>query len=317
MTDFLQFLVAGISLGLIYALVALGFVVIYRASKVFNFAHGEFLSFGALLMVTLYSEPVDEGTLNMLGAAEISGLGLPWLPALLISIVATGLLAVVVERVVLRPLIGRPVFVTIILTLFVGVLLRTGMMLYWGAKPIPMTAPWDSLSGVNVGGAQLAYNDLAPIGAAIFSLFAFYLILRFSRLGIAMRATASDQEASLALGIPVGRVFTATWFIAGAIAALGGIFVGISDDMGVSPALGFISFAAFPAVIVGGLESPLGAVLAGLLLGILQVLTQAYVNSKLGPFSDNLHEVLPYIVMIVFLVVRPYGLFGEKKVERL
>jgi branched-chain amino acid transport system permease protein len=316
-TDFVQFLVAGVALGLVYALVALGFVVIYRASKVFNFAHGEFLSFGALVMVTLYSEPVDESSLGTLGAPEISGFGLPWLPALLISVAATGLLAVLVERVVLRPLIGRPVFVSIILTLFVGILLRTLMMLYWGAKPIPMTAPWSSLSGVEIGGAHLAYNDLAPIVAALFSLLGFYLILRFSRLGIAMRATASDQEVSLALGIPVGRIFTATWFIAGAIAAIGGIFVGISDEMGVSPSLGFIAFAAFPAVIVGGLESPLGAVIAGLVLGVLQVLTQAYVNTKLGPFSNNLHEVLPYIVMIVFLVVRPYGLFGEKKVERL
>jgi len=315
--DLFQFLVAGVSLGLIYALVALGFVVIYRASKVFNFAHGEFLSFGALTMVTLYSDPVDSDSLNMLGAAEISGMGLPWVVAMVISVVATGLLAVLVERIVLRPLIGRPVFVSIILTLFVGVLLRTGMMLYWGAKPIPMTAPWGALSGTEIWGAHLAYNDLAPIAAALFCLFIFYLVLRFSRLGIAMRATASDQEASLALGIPVGRIFTATWFIAGAIAAMGGIFVGIANDMGVSPNLGFIAFAAFPAVIVGGLESPFGAVLAGLLLGVLQVLTQAYVNGKMGPFSNNLHAVLPYIVMVIFLVVRPYGLFGEKKVERL
>jgi len=149
------------------------------------------------------------------------------------------------------------------------------------------------------------------------AMLGFYTVLKYTRLGVAMRATAVDQEACVALGIPVGKIFGATWFIAGAIAGLGGIFVGSSSDLGVDPNLGFIAFKAFPAVIIGGLESPLGAVIAGVLLGVLEILTSAYVNDALGTFGTNFHAVLPYLVMIIVLVFRPYGLFGTRKVERL
>ena len=131
-----------------------------------------------------------------------------------------------------------------------------------------------------------------------------------------MRATSSNQETALGLGIPVGKVLGVTWFLAGTMAALAGIFLGIRD-YSVDMNLGFIAMRAFPAVIVGGLDSALGAVVAGLLLGTLEVLTAGYVNSMLGPFGKNFHTVLPYLVMILFLMVRPYGLFGTKKVERV
>jgi len=131
-----------------------------------------------------------------------------------------------------------------------------------------------------------------------------------------MRATSGDQEVALALGIPVGRVFGATWFIAGALAAIGGIFLGMFPRT-VDVNLGYVALRAFPAVIVGGLESPLGAVIAGLLLGVTEVLAQGYVNEHLGDFGHDFHTVFPYIVMILFLVVRPYGLFGQREVERV
>ena len=317
MAELLQYGLAGLALGSIYALVALGFVVIYRASKIFNFAHGEFLTFGALMMATLHSPPVDAEALAGFGAPAISGLGIPWGLSLGLAVIATGLLAVLIERVALRPLVGRPVFVPIIITLFVGVLLRTCMSLIWGNQPIPIMSPWPPLSGFEFASASMRYDYLAPIIAGALAVGLFYIVLRYTRLGIAMRATAVDQEASLALGIPVGKIFAATWFLAGSIAGLGGVFVGLTDELGVVPTLGFIAFKAFPAVIVGGLESPLGAVLAGLLLGILEVLTGAYINPLLGTFGTNFHAVLPYLVMIVFLVFRPYGLFGTAKVERL
>ena len=145
--DIIQYVVSGVALGSIYALVALGFVVIYRASKVFNFAHGEFLTFGALMMATLSSDPIPPEMIGQLGAPVLSGLGLPWIISLGLAIISTGLLAAIVERLVLRP-IGRPVFVTIILTLFVGVLLRTVMSLAWGNHPIPLSTPWAPLDGL-------------------------------------------------------------------------------------------------------------------------------------------------------------------------
>jgi len=297
MDTLIQLVVSGLALGAIYALVALGFVVIYRASKVFNFAQGDFLTLGAFLMSTL------------------AGAGVPWGFALIGAMAGTGLLAATVERVMLRRMIGRPVFVTIILTIFVGILLRTAIMLIWGPVRRGMPTPWDPMAAVTVGGASVLVSSIVAVvaGGVAFGLF-FYLVQR-TRIGVAMRATSQDQEVALALGIPVGRIFGSTWFLAGAYAALGGIFLGMFPR-DVDPNLGFIALRAFPAVIVGGLESPLGAVIAGMLLGLAELLAQGYVNPHLGEFGHNFHAVFPYVIMIVFLVVRPYGLFGRKDVKR-
>ncbi len=315
MSDLLQYLVSGTALGAVYALVALGFVVIYRASQVFNFAHGELLLFGAMMMVWLAGAPAS-GDPMALGASPVDGLGLPWGVAAVLSLLATGVLAVIIERGVLRPLVGRPVFVSIILTLFVGILLRTGVILAFGAQPVPLATPWEAMARVEVAGAVVGYDALATIGAGALALAGFFALMRFTPLGVAMRATAVDQETSLALGIPVGKVFAATWFVAGTFAALAGIFLAVREPQ-VDITLGFIALRAFPAVIVGGLESPVGAVIAGILLGLLEVLTAGYLNSALGVWGKNFHLVLPYLVMIGVLVVRPYGLFGQKRVERL
>ncbi|MCI0570987.1 MAG: branched-chain amino acid ABC transporter permease [Myxococcaceae bacterium] len=298
MTTLLQLTVSGLALGVIYALVALGFVAIYRASRVFNFAHGELLTSGAFLM------------------ASATEAGVPWVTALGLSLVATGLLAACVERVVLRPLVGRPVFVTIILTLFVGQLLRALVIVAWGAEPRGLPTPWDTTATVEVLGARVLVNSLVAAGAGAVALAAYFLLIRFSRLGVAMRAASQDQEVALALGIPVGRVLGATWAVAGMLAALAGIFLSLFPRS-VDANLGFIALRAFPAVIVGGLDSAVGTVLAGLLLGLLEVLAQGYVNEALGPFGHNFHTVFPYVVMMGFLALRPHGLLGTREVQRV
>jgi branched-chain amino acid transport system permease protein len=234
------------------------------------------------------------------------------------AIVGTGILAALVERIALRPLVGRPVFVTIMVTIFVGMILRTLFMVIWGTEQYGMPTPWDDrMSKVEVLGAQVSLASVATVGVSLLGLGIFFLLIRYTRLGIAMRAAANDQETSLALGIPVGRIFGATWFIAGLYAALGGIFLGMSVLSPVQVGHGDVAFRAFPAVIVGGLESPLGAVVAGLMLGILEVLTESYLNDELGQFGQNFHAVAPYFVMILVLIVRPYGLFGAKTVRRI
>ncbi len=298
MASFLQLFVAGLALGAIYALVALGFVVIYRASQVFNFAHGEFLTLGAFSMVAL------------------TQIGLPWFVAFPLALVATGTVGAGIERVFLRPLVGRPVFVTIIVTIFVGFLMRVVMLLVFGPETEGMPTPWERLGAVEIAGASLLYNSIAAIAAAAVALAGFFVMIRYTRLGVAMRATSGDQEVALALGIPVGKIFGATWFLAGALAAIGGIFLGMFPRT-VDPNLGHVALRAFPAVIVGGLESPLGAVVAGLALGVVEVLAQGYVNPLLGEFGHDFHTVFPYLIMIIFLVVRPYGLFGQEDVERV
>ncbi len=298
MTTFLQLLASGLALGAVYALVALGFVVIYRASQVFNFAQGEFLTVGAFVMVGLCQA------------------GVPWGFALIASMVLTGLLGAAVERVFLRPLIGRPVFVTIIVTIFVGFLIRALALIAWGTDTRGMPTPWDPTASVEIGGAHILVNSFATVAVGFVAVGGFFLLIRYTRFGVAMRATASDQETALAMGIPVGKVFAGTWFVAGAFAALGGICLGMFPRS-VDVHLGFVALRAFPAVIVGGLDSVGGTVLAGLLLGVLEVMAQGYLNQHLGAFGQNFHAVAPYLVMIAFLIVRPYGLFGTAEVERV
>lgn len=299
MSTLVQLLASGLALGAVYALVALGFVVIYRASRVFNFAQGELLAVGAFLMVTL------------------ANAGVPWALAVLAAMGLTGLLGAAIERAVLRPLVGRPAFVTIILTIFVGLILRVLVILVWGPEPYGVPTPWDRAATLHIAGASVLVNSVAAVAAAAALLALFFALIRKTRLGVAMRATASDQETALALGIPVGRIFGASWFLSGAFAALGGIFLGMFPNQ-VDANLGLVALAAFPAVIVGGLDSAPGAVLASLLLGVLQVLTQGYLNPLLGDaWGRDFHAVFPYVVMILFLVFRPYGLFGTRHVERV
>ena len=298
MSTFFQLASSGLALGLIYALIAVGFVVIYRASKVFNFAHGDLLTLGAFLM------------------AAMVGVGLPWPLALIGCLIGTGLVGAAIERTVLRPLVGRPVFVTIIVTIFVGYLLRIAILLIWGPDPKGMPTPWDPTGSIDIGGTKFFYNAIACVGIGALALLAFYLLLRYSKIGVAMRAASQDQEAALALGLPVGRILGITWMIAGAFAALGGVFLAMFPRQ-LEVNLAFVALAAFPAVLIGGLESLLGAVIAGIALGLLQVLTEGYVNPLLGDFGHNFHTVFPYAVMILFLVVRPYGLFGTHEIKRV
>jgi branched-chain amino acid transport system permease protein len=296
--NLIQFLVSGLALGTIYALIALGFVVIYRASQVFNFAQGELVTVGAFTMVA------------------ISGAGVPWPLAVVATMAVTGGVAALIERVVLRPLVGRDVVITVMLTIFVGTILRVLLMVVFGPEQRGMPTPWDRSAQITLGGARIFMSSVAAVAAGALALGVFSYMIRRSRIGVAMRATSSDQEAALCLGIPVGRIFGVTWFVAGAFAALAGIFLGMFPRT-VDANLGLIALKAFPVVIVGGLDSAVGVVIAGVALGIVEVLTQGYVNPMLGSFGQNFHEVLPYIIMVLFLMVRPYGIAGREVVERV
>ncbi|WP_164019655.1 branched-chain amino acid ABC transporter permease [Pyxidicoccus trucidator] len=297
MTQLLQLSISGLALGASYALIALGFSVVYRASRLFNFAHGELLSLGAFLMTAL----VDV---------------LPWWLALLAAACLTGGLAALLERTVLRRMVGRPVFTTIILTLFLGLLLRAAIVIAFGTDTRGMPTPWDAMAEVQLGGASVLMSSLVSLGATTAVLVLLHALVQRTPLGMAMRAASESQEVSLALGIPVGRVLAFTWFLAGATAAVAGIFLGMFPRS-VDSNLGYVALRAFPAIIVGGLESVVGAVVAAFMLGLLEVLSQAYVNPHLGAFGHNFHAVFPYAAMILFLVLRPRGLWGEHEVRRV
>jgi len=299
MTDVLLLATAGLSLGAMYALVALGFSVIYRASRVFNFTHGELLRIGAFSMASL----VDAG--------------LPWPAALPLAMAIAGVVAVIIERAVIRPMIGRPVFVTIILTLFAALLLRAIALVIWGVQACALADPFGEATLAVGGGAAIPYRTLAQIGAAILAVGGFFAILQRTQLGVGMRATSTDPEVALALGIPVGRILGATWFLAGVLAGLAGVFAAMKNPLFEHEAAQIIAFRSFPAVIVGGLTSPIGAVIAGFLLGLTEIFAPEYLGPHLGAFGKKLEHVFPYLVMILFLMVRPYGLLGRRDVERL
>jgi branched-chain amino acid transport system permease protein len=298
-TDIVMLTAAGLSLGAMYALVALGFSVIYRASRVFNFAHGELLAIGAFTM------------------ASLTDMRVPWVLALVASMLITGVVAMGIERAVVRPMIGRPVFVTIILTLFVALLLRALSIVIWGVQPKSITSPLGESAVSLGGGGSIPYQTLAQIVVALLALGLFFFMLGKTRLGVGMRATAADQEVAMGLGIPVGRVLGATWLFAGMLAGLAGVFAAMKHAMFSHEATLIIAFRAFPAVIVGGLTSPTGTVIAGFLLGLLEIFAPVYLGPHLGGFGKNLQDVFPYVIMIVFLMVRPYGLLGTRDVERL
>ena len=298
MTDILTLTIAGLSLGAMYALVALGFSVIYRASQVFNFAHGELLGIGGFSMTSLVEA------------------GLPWPAALAVVMAITGAIAAVIERAVVRPMIARPVFVTIILTLFVALLLRAIALIIWGVQPRALADPFDE-AALSLAGAEVPYKTLAQIAIAVLAVGGFFTLLRRTRLGIGMRATSTDQEVALALGIPVGRILGATWFLSGMLAGLAGVFAAMKNPLFDQQSTLIIAFRAFPAVIVGGLTSPSGTVIAGFLLGLTEIFAPVYLSPHLGSFGRNLQDIFPYVVMILFLVVRPYGLLGQRDVERL
>ncbi|MFN0245332.1 MAG: branched-chain amino acid ABC transporter permease [Kofleriaceae bacterium] len=299
MTDIVMLTAAGLSLGAMYALVALGFSVIYRASRVFNFAHGELLAIGAFSM------------------ASLTDMRVPWVLALVVSMLITGVVAMGIERAVVRPMIGRPVFVTIILTLFVALLLRALSIVIWGVQPKSIASPLGESALSLGGGGSIPYQTLAQIVVALLALGLFFFMLGKTRLGVGMRATSADQEVAMGLGIPVGRVLGATWLFAGMLAGLAGVFAAMKHAMFSHEATLIIAFRAFPAVIVGGLTSPTGTVIAGFLLGLLEIFAPVYLGPHLGGFGRNLQDVFPYVIMIVFLMVRPYGLLGTRDVERL
>ncbi|NTX64533.1 branched-chain amino acid ABC transporter permease [Myxococcus sp. CA051A] len=297
MTQLLQLSISGLALGASYALIALGFSVVYRASRLFNFAHGELLSLGAFLMTAL---------------VEV----MPWWLALAASACLTGGLAALLERTVLRRMVGRPVFTTIILTLFLGLLLRAGIVIAFGTDTRGMPTPWDAMAEVQVGNSTVLLSSLISLGATTVVLVGMHALVQRTPMGVAMRAASENQEVALVLGIPVGRVLAFTWFLAGATAAVAGIFLGMFPRS-VDSNLGYVALRAFPAIIVGGLESVVGAVVAAFMLGLLEVLSQAYVNPHLGAFGHNFHAVFPYAAMILFLVLRPRGLWGEHEVRRV
>ena len=290
MDVFLQLTVSGLSNGMVYALAAVGFVVIYKSSDVINFAQGELLLFGAYL--------------SFFAIAQI---GLPWSVGVLLTLVLAVVLGLLIERIALRPLIGEPVISMIMVTVGLSSVLRAVVNAIWGARPhtFPAFLPRGEIA---VGSAVLGMDRLIVIPTAAVVLILLGLFFRYTRDGIAMRAIADDQQAALSMGISIKRVIGISWALACVSAAIGGIMLG--NIVGVSQNISAIGLRVFPVVILGGLDSIAGAVIGGAAIGLLEAYTGGYVG-------HGLNLVIPFVVLIVILMVRPYGLFGRPIIERV
>ncbi len=299
MAYFLQLAFAGIALGCIYALIGLGFSIIFKASEVINFAQGELLLVGAYIV-----------------SAGVFEWHLPFVLAVLLGIIVTVVIGLLFERVILRHMIGRPVFSILMVTIGLDIVLRTGVIMRFGSINIPAASPFTITSGLNIGGVHLGASDLWTVGVTLVLCLGLFVFFRYTRYGLAMRATALDQEAALAIGINIRTVYALAWAIAAAVATLGGVFLAISS-VAIDPNLGAIALLAFPAIILGGIDSVSGAILGGIIIGLAEVVTGGYESRVASVLGAGIHEIMPYLIMILVLIIRPYGFFGTRKVERI
>jgi len=294
MAFFLDLTVNGLLVGLMYALVAVGFVLIYKATSVINFAQGDLVMFAAY------------------GAAVMLGLGwLPlWvvIPVLLLGMVALGF---VLERGILRPLIGQPVISVIMVTIGLTFVLQGLAAILWkaGTRSLPLPVRSDPFI---VGEVFVSPINVVAAATAILCLVAFGLFFTRSRVGIAMRAVADDQQAAMTVGINVRRVFALSWAIAGLAAAAGGIIWG--NMLGVDTFLSLVGLKVFPVVILGGLDSIAGAIVGGLIVGAVESVAAGYLDPYVG---GGTKDFVPYLLMILVLFVRPHGFFGREIIERV
>ncbi|GAA1304619.1 branched-chain amino acid ABC transporter permease [Saccharothrix xinjiangensis] len=295
MSEFLQSLVRGLGTGSVYALLALGFVIIHKSTRVISFAQPAFMLAGAVLVAHLSP-------------------GVGFFLAVPVAALVIAALALGVERTVLRPMIGKPVFVVAIITIGVDVVVRVVTNAFIGLDVLPVGDPW-GLTTVSLLGVEVQQRYLVMLATTVAVVVALFAFFRFSRTGLAMRAVAHDQEVALAQGIRVGSVFALSWALAGGLAALAGVFV--ATGAGVDQQLWVVALKALPAVILGGLDSLGGAVAGGLAVGVVESLVGTYQGDVAPWLGPNFALVAPYALMLVVLLVRPHGLFGAKEVERL
>lgn len=298
MTEFLQAIVNGIGQGSIYALLAIGFVMIYKATQVISFAQPALMVLGGLV-----------------GYHATEMWGLPFFPGLAVAIIGGAVIGLVVERLTMRPMVGKPIFTLAIITIGVDQVLRIIANRYIGVESRIVFYP-NGRERVDFGGVSVTQQTLGLIGVTTVCVVALVLFFRFSRYGLAMRATALDQETSLAQGINVGMMFAMAWAIAGGLAAIAGMFLA-SSSAGMEQTTWVIALKALPAIIIGGLDSLQGAVIGGVCVGLVESLTAVYQPDLAPGLGNNFSLVAPYALMFVVLLVRPYGLFGTKQVERV
>lgn len=284
------FIANGLVMGASYGLIAMGFALVYKATGVVNFAHGE------LVMLTAYV------AFSLTQAFDLS-----FIPLMIVTIPISMLIGLTLERLFIRPMLGEPVFSIVMVTIGLAVILRGVTIMIWGPDPHNLTA--------GVSTEVILLFDLPFYAAQLMSVAALavcmalaWAFLRFSRIGIAMRAVAAHDTAALLVGISVKRIHAIAWALSAALAAIAGVLFAMNFKL--APDLWFQGLKSFPAVILGGLDSILGSALAGVVIGLIENLSQGYIG-------QGMREISGFIVIIIVLMVRPYGLFGDRDIERV
>jgi branched-chain amino acid transport system permease protein len=282
----LQVIVSGISQGCIYGLIALGFVLIYKATETVNFAQGELMMLGAFL-----------------GLTATAAFGLPYWAAVPAALLAMALFGFVLERAVINPILGQPAFAIIMVTIGFGFVARglVTMIPGWGTDTHTIETPFRG-EVLRAGGLVIAAEHLVIIAATVVLSALLYAFFRYSRIGVAMQAASQNQLAAYYMGIPVRRLNGLVWAISAAVAALAGLLLAPLTFVHVN--MGFIGLKAFPAAVVGGFGSLPGALVGGLVIGVVEALSGVYL-------PEGFKDVAAYVVVLVMLAVKPNGLFGE------
>jgi branched-chain amino acid transport system permease protein len=294
MTGFLQQAITGLMVGSLYALVAAAVVLVYKSTHVVSLAHGQLVAFGALFFWLF-----------------LGGLGLPFLISLIPAFLLTALMGLLIERLALRPLIGQPLFAAFLMTFAIFTTLEGVFVLYLkgGSRSLPAFLPKGNLS---LHGLSVPINHLIGFCAAVFLFAALSLVFRYTKVGLGMRATAEDHRLAQSSGIAVRSIFSYIWILSALVAAVGGIAT--ANVMDVYYMLPYIGINGLIVAICGGLDSLLGAFVVGLLLGVVENVGAGYLDPLVG---GGVKDVAAYVVLLLVLLLRPYGLFGLVRIERI
>ncbi|HBF42979.1 MAG TPA: branched-chain amino acid ABC transporter permease [Desulfobacteraceae bacterium] len=291
---FSQLIVTGLVLGSVYALVALGFVLIYKSTSVLNFAQGELLMLGAYICLALTIQ------------AHI-----PFVWSFLLTLAFSFAFGLLVERTILRPMIGESIISVIMITIALSTVMRSIIQIIWGTetKVFPQIFSDEPIYFLGLFVAEI---HLFSLGFAVICVAMFGLFFKFSSAGLAMRVTAFDQQVAQTMGINIKRIFALAWAISAIVSSIGGIILG--NINGISNELAAMGLKVFPCVILGGLDSIIGAIVGGFMIGILENIAGGYLDPILG---GGVKELAPFVFLIIILMIKPYGLFGKKLIERL
>jgi branched-chain amino acid transport system permease protein len=314
------------ALGSVYAIIALGFVLIFKATEVVNFSQGALAMVGALFISFMVADenlPIIgfftevENPIYRLGGP----IGLRWGLSVIVALAFAALLGLLLERVAIRPMIGEPLFSVAVITLGLEIALRALANDTVKIQFRNVNAPWSTWrgGGFSIGSGFVNWSYIAAMITAAGAFVAVFFFYR-SRMGIAMRAVAHDQEAAMAQGINIGRVFAIAWGAGAVLAAIGGLFATqppIKQTGAIDPETSLVAFRALPAVILGGLDSVQGALIGGLLVGGAEIYAGQYLSGQTSWLGSGYPLIVPYIVMVIGLLVRPYGLFGTPEVRRV